>query len=203
VEEIMRFLFAGLVFLMLATPVAGHELSVYTVVVNSEGAYPADIPNGSLKEGDAAWFWMKDSTENATLVVEIEKDGATMRSPILHYECELDENGTIVDENCKNRFDYTFNQYNSAGLWNLTFMKYVNETLVETINGSVNIEPDIHNNETEPDIHNNETVIDEESSTKTEWLSKEYLAGGVAVVSLIAMAVIATTLKQDESKGEE
>jgi len=199
----MRFLFAGLVFLMLATPVAGHELSVYTVVVNSEGAYPADIPNGSLKEGDAAWFWMKDSTENATLVVEIEKDGATMRSPILHYECELDENGTIVDENCKNRFDYTFNQYNSAGLWNLTFMKYVNETLVETINGSVNIEPDIHNNETEPDIHNNETVIDEESSTKTEWLSKEYLAGGVAVVSLIAMAVIATTLKQDESKGEE
>ena len=199
----MRFLFAGLVLLMLATPVAGHELSVYTVVVNSEGAYPADIPNGSLKEGDAAWFWMKDSTENATLVVEIEKDGATMRSPILHYECELDENGTIVDENCKNRFDYTFNQYNSAGLWNLTFMKYVNETLVETINGSVNIEPDIHNNETEPDIHNNETVIDEESSTKTEWLSKEYLAGGVAVVSLIAMAVIATTLKQDESKGEE
>ncbi|MFL2962504.1 MAG: hypothetical protein ACJZ2K_05960 [Candidatus Poseidoniaceae archaeon] len=196
----MRFLFAGLVFLMLATPVAGHELSVYTVVVNSEGAYPADIPNGSLKEGDAAWFWMKDSTENATLVVEIEKDGATMRSPILHYECELDENGTIVDENCKNRFDYTFNQYNSAGLWNLTFMKYVNETLVETINGSVNIEPDIHNNET--DIHNNETVVEEESSTKTEWLSKEYLAGGVAVVSLIAMAVIATSLKQEEFKEE-
>ena len=190
----MRFLFAGLVFLMLATPVAGHELSVYTVVVNSEGAYPADIPNGSLKEGDAAWFWMKDSTENATLVVEIEKDGATMRSPILHYECELDENGTIVDENCKNRFDYTFNQYNSAGLWNLTFMKYVNETLVETINGSVNIEPD---------IHNNETVVEEESSTKTEWLSKEYLAGGVAVVSLIAMAVIATSLKQEEFKEEE
>ena len=70
----MRLLFASLVILMLATPVAGHELSVYTVMVNSEGAHPADIPNGSLKEGDAAWFWMKDSTNNTTLVVQLEHE---------------------------------------------------------------------------------------------------------------------------------
>ena len=190
----MRFLFAGLAILMLATPVAGHELSVYTVIVNSEGAYPADIPNGSLKEGDAAWFWMKDSTENATLIIEIEKDGATMRSPTLQYECELDENGTVIDENCKNRFDYTFNQYNSAGLWNITFMKYVNETLIETINGSVNIEAD---------IHGNETIVEEESSSKNEYTSKEYLAGGVALFSLIAMAVIATNMKGSAPSEEE
>lgn len=190
----MRFLFAGLVILMLATPVVGHELSVYTVIVNSEGAYPADVPNGSLKEGDAAWFWMKDSSENATLVVELEKDGATLRSPTLQYECELDENGTVVDESCKNRFDYTFNQYNSAGLWNITFFKYVNETLVETINGSVNIEAD---------IHNNETIVEEESSTKEDYFSREYIAGGVAVISFIAMAIIATNLKGNSTFPEE
>ena len=190
----MRFLIAGLLVLMLATPVAGHELSVYTVIVNSDGAYPANIPNGSLKEGDAAWFWMKDSTENTTLVVEIEKDGATLRSPTLQYECELDENGTVIDEDCKNRFDYTFNQYNSAGLWNLTFMKYLNDTLVETINGSVIIEAD---------IHGNETIVEEESSTKKDYFSRDYIAGGVAVISLVAMAVIATNLKGDSTFSEE
>jgi hypothetical protein len=179
---------------MLATPVVGHELSVYTVIVNSEGAYPADVPNGSLKEGDAAWFWMKDSSENTTLIVELERDGATLRSPTLQYECELDENGTVIDENCKNRFDYTFNQYNSAGLWNITFLKYVNETLVETINGSVNIEPD---------IHGNETIVEEKSSTKKDYFSREYVAGGVAVISLVAMAVIATNLKGDSTFSEE
>ena len=190
----MRFLIAGLLVLMLATPVAGHELSVYTVIVNSDGAYPANIPNGSLKEGDAAWFWMKDSTENTTLVVEIEKDGATLRSPTLQYECELDENGTVIDEDCKNRFDYTFNQYNSAGLWNVTFMKYLNDTLVETINGSVIIEAD---------IHGNETIVEEESSTKKDYFSRDYIAGGVAVISLVAMAVIATNLKGDSTFSEE
>jgi hypothetical protein len=190
----MRFLFAGLVVLMLATPVAGHELSVYTVMVNSDGAYPADIPNGSLKEGDAAWFWMKDSTENTTLVIELEKDGATMRSPILQYECELDENGTAIDENCKNRFDYTFNQYNSAGLWNLTFMKYLNDTLVETINGSVIIEAD---------IHSNETIVQEDTTTKSGYTSKEYIAGAVAAISLIAMVAIATNMKSNTSSEED
>jgi hypothetical protein len=106
----------------------------------------------------------------------------------------LDENGTVIDENCKNRFDYTFNQYNSAGLWNITFLKYVNETLVETINGSVNIEPD---------IHGNETIVEEKSSTKKDYFSREYVDGGVAVISLVAMAVIATNLKGDSTFSEE
>ena len=74
----MRILAVTLCLVMLASPVAAHELKIYTVIVNSEGPQPADIPNGTLKEGDSVWFWMKDTTENATLVVEIEKDGARL-----------------------------------------------------------------------------------------------------------------------------
>ena len=102
-SEIVRTLFAALAIILLASPVLGHDLSVYTVVVNSEGAQPTDIPNGSLKEGDTAWFWMKDSTENTTLIIELEKGGAVMRSPVLNYECELHENGTQVNDDYKNR----------------------------------------------------------------------------------------------------
>ena len=50
--EIVRTLFAALAIILIATPVSGHELSIYTVTVNSSGAQPSDIPNGSLKEGE-------------------------------------------------------------------------------------------------------------------------------------------------------
>ena len=188
----MRTLFATLAIILLATPVAAHELAVFTVIVNSEGANPANIPDESLKEGDSAWFWMKDSTENTTLIVEIERDGATLRSPVLHYECELDDNGTKVDESCNNRFDYTFNQYNSAGQWNFTFLKYVNDELSETSNGSVVIQPDLH------DEHN---MSEQQESSSVEKLSNSQVAAGMlAIVSLIAMAMIATKLDRDKKK---
>ena len=188
----MRTLFATLAIILLATPVAAHELAVFTVIVNSEGANPANIPDESLKEGDSAWFWMKDSTENTTLIVEIERDGATLRSPVLHYECELDDNGTKVDESCNNRFDYTFNQYNSAGQWNFTFLKYVNNELSETSNGSVVIQPDLH------DEHN---MSEQQESSSVEKLSNSQVAAGMlAIVSLIAMAMLATKLDRDKKK---
>ena len=135
---------------------------------------------------------MKDSTENTTLIVEIERDGATLRSPVLHYECELDDNGTKVDESCNNRFDYTFNQYNSAGQWNFTFLKYVDDELSETGNGSVVIQPDLH------DEHN---MSEQQESSSVEKLSNSQVAAGMlAIVSLIAMAMIATKHDRDKKK---
>jgi len=188
----VRTLFATLVIILLATPVAAHELAIFTVIVNSEGANPANIPDESLKEGDSAWFWMKDSTENTTLIVEIERDGATLRSPVLHYECELDDNGTKVDESCNNRFDYTFNQYNSAGQWNFTFLKYVNDELSETSYGSVVIQPD---------LHDEQNMSEQQESSSVEKLSNSQLAAGMlAIVSLIAMAMLATKLDRDKKK---
>ena len=191
----MRTLFVALAIILLASPVVGHELSVYTIIVNTEGAQPTDIPNGSLKEGDAAWFWMKDSSENTTLIVELEMDGATMRSPVLHYECELDENGTQIDEDCKNRFDFTFNQYNSAGMWNLTFMKFVNDTLTETTNGSVYIEQDIHG---EQPVEKQEDILSE-----SKLPSKQVIAGSIAGISLIAIAILGLKIKNENTQDEE
>ena len=163
---------------MLASPVVGHELLIYTVIVNSEGGQPSDIPNGTLKEGDSAWFWMKDNTENATLIVEVEKDGAKMRSPVLQFECELDDNGTRVNEECTNRFDFVFNQHNSAGLWNFTFLTYVNDSLSKTSNGSVYIQEDLHDQE-----------VIEDASKELE-ISKQTIAAIVAVISLFGIAII-------------
>ena len=193
----MRILAATLCLVMLASPVVGHELQIYTVIVNSEGGQPADIPNGTLKEGDSVWFWMKDTTENATLVILIEKDGATGSSGDLVFECELDENGSKVNEDCNTRYDFVFNPQNSAGLWNFTFLTYVNDTLLKTSNGSVDVQIDIHD-----EMHNNETNVTDESKSDVK-LSTKSIAGIMAVISLFGIMFIASQMGESNRFEEE
>ena len=160
----MRSLVVAMAMLLLAAPVAAHELVIYTVIVNDEGPQPADVPASALKAGDSVWFWMKDSTENMSLVIELSKDGASARSPTLVYECALDENGSLVDDDCKNRYEFTFSGNQSVGLWNVSYMKSINGTLTETLYGSVMINEDIHldanhthNNSTQPEVETQST----------------------------------------------
>ena len=84
---------------------------------------------------------------------------------------------------------------NSAGLWNITFLKYVDNNLTETINGSVYVLEDVHDDET------NETIDD--ASTKTDLTSKEVIAGSVATISLIAFVIIYSKMDDDSLTEEE
>ena len=77
----MRSLAIAIGLLLLAAPVAAHELVIYTVIVNDEGPQPADVPEDALKVGDSVWFWMKDSTENMSLVVELSPPPPTPPTP--------------------------------------------------------------------------------------------------------------------------
>ena len=195
----MRKLILALVILMFMAPVSGHELKEYTVMVNSSGVYPADIPDNSMKEGDSAWFWMKDSTEDATLIVKLEKDGLTLQSPVLQYECELNENQTEkLDDSCETRFDFTFNQRDAAGHWEITFMKYVNETLTETISGSVCIQQDIHD-ETHDEIDDTICEAIESEISATEPSSQSVIAAAI-IFFLGLMLMFLPTKKNSSSK---
>ena len=185
----MRSLAIAIGLLLIAAPVAAHELVIYTVIVNDEGPQPADVPENALKVGDSVWFWMKDSTENMSLVVELSKDGASARSPTLIYECALDENGTLVDENCKNRFEFTFNGNISIGLWNVSYMKSINGSVTETLYGSVTINEDVHldgnhthDNTTQPGV--------ETQSTGGADSMVQTAAIVVAIVSALGLGVI-------------
>ena len=185
----MRFLVIALGMVLLAAPVASHELVIYTVIVNDEGPQPADIPENALKVGDSVWFWMEDSTENMSLVIELSKDGASARSPTLVYECALDENGSLVDENCNNRFDFTFQGNDSIGLWNVSYMKSINGTLTETLYGSLTINEDVHldANHTHNGTTDNLTTTLDSSSDKS---MTQTIAIIVAIVSAIGLGVL-------------
>ena len=185
----MRSLVVAMVMLLLAAPVAGHELVIYTVIVNDEGPQPTDVPASALKAGDSVWFWMKDSTENMSMVIELSKDGASARSPTLVYECALDENGSLVDDNCKNRYEFTFNGNESIGLWNVSYMKSINGTLTETLYGSVTINEDVHLDANH--THDNTTKQEVETqSTDTNDSMVQTAAIVVAIVSALGVGII-------------
>ena len=194
-EGNMRSLAIAIGLLLIAAPVAAHELVIYTVIVNDEGPQPADVPENALKVGDSVWFWMKDSTENMSLVVELSKDGASARSPTLIFECALDENGTLIDENCKNRFEFTFNGNASIGLWNVSYMKSINGSVTETLYGSVTINEDVH-------LDGNHTH-DEDAQSETQNLDSgaepttQLIAMAIAIVSAICLGLL---LMQPEKK---
>lgn len=185
----MRSFVFAIAILILAAPVAAHELVIYTVIVNDEGPQPAHVPTSALKVGDSTWFWMKDSTENASLVIELTKDGASARSPTLVFECALDENGSLIDDNCKNRFEFTFSGNQSIGLWNISYMKSINGTSTETLYGSVTINEDVHldanhshNDSVQPELDTKSTG-DDDSMVQT-------LALTVAILSSIGLVVL-------------
>ena len=180
----MRSLVIAIGMLLLAAPVAAHELVIYTVINNDEGPQPAHLPEDALKVGDSVWFWMKDSTENASLVIELSKDGATVRSPTLVYECALDENGSLVDENCKNRFDFTFSSNATIGLWNITYMTSINGSLSETISGSVTVNQDLH-----LDANHTHDGTTDDLTTNVDSSSDDSLTQTIAIIVLIVSAI--------------
>ena len=192
---IMRWLVIAIGMVLLAAPVASHELVIYTVIVNDEGPQPANVPEKALKVGDSVWFWMKDSTENMSLVIELSKDGASARSPTLVYECALDDNGSLVDDNCKNRYEFTFNGNASIGLWNISYMKSINGTLTETLYGSVTINEDVHLDGNHSHNASLQTEVDDKDSNSDSMV--QTLALFVAIASAIGLIVV---LRQPEKR---
>ena len=191
----MRWLVIAIGMVLLAAPVASHELVIYTVIVNDEGPQPANVPEKALKVGDSVWFWMKDSSENMSLVIELSKDGASARSPTLVYECALDDNGSLVDDNCKNRYEFTFNGNASIGLWNISYMKSINGTLTETLYGSVTINEDLHLDGNHSHNASLRTEVDDKDSNSDSMV--QTLALFVAIASAIGLIFV---LRQPEKR---
>ena len=191
----MRSIVIAIGMMLLAAPVAAHELVIYTVIVNDEGPQPADVPETALKVGDSVWFWMKDSTENMSMVIELSKDGASARSPTLVYECSLDENGSLVDENCKNRFEFTFSETSSIGLWNISYMKSVNGSLSETLYGSVMINEDLHLDGNHSHDDNLTSELDDQGSEDDSMVQNAAI-----LIAILSAIVLVGLLLQPEPK---
>jgi hypothetical protein len=84
-----------------------HEQKTLTVIVNDTGAINGNVSDAAFVQGNALWFRMEDTRTNASIIIQFDTDmdgtynaSVDYTSSQLTNTCELDENGSKVDEEC-------------------------------------------------------------------------------------------------------
>lgn len=128
----------------------GHTQQTLTVILTDEGVVAGNITDPAFVQGNIAWFRMEDSTDNTSMVVrvDVDMDGVfnasnDFESPTLTNTCELDENGSLVDETCAVSSKYAFDMNASVGTYQFWVHRTHNGT--ETVwNHSIMVHKDVH-----------------------------------------------------------
>ena len=215
----------GLFLLMVLSPVShAHEQKTLTVIMNENGVVSGNITDPSFLQGNAVWFQMHDDRENATMVVrlDVNLDGVfnaseDFDSGELVNACELDENGTLMDEDCAVSALYAFDLNATVDTYAIWVVHTYNGT--ETMwNHSIMVHKDVHEEEGPSPgdcfgigCEDEETTSATESGTEswTEWWEDDVLWKDMdrmmtmlLVISLIGMVALTRSIV-NEKKDEE
>ena len=135
---------------LLASPVIAHEQKIRTVILLHEGIVGGNISDPVFVQGNALWFRMEDSTENTSMVVQldVDQDGAynatnDFHSGTLVNACPLDENGSLIDASCQ--VSATFSFAANATVGEYTIWLFINVSGQETVQKyTVMVFEDVH-----------------------------------------------------------
>ena len=137
-KDILRVV-VTVVLLFLVLPcvsVQAHTPNVMMSILKDSGPEPKDIlETAGFVEGDGIKFKMSDDTNNATMRVSIDLDldgkfneSDDYFSPWMVYDCQYDENGTLLNSECIESVVFYFNDSNGAGSYSYQVEKMVNES---------------------------------------------------------------------------
>lgn len=145
-------LLAGLLVLasIFAPTSLAHTQQTLTVILTDEGVVAGNITDPAFVQGNIVWFRMEDSTNNTSMVVRVDADmdgsynaSNDFESPTLTHTCELDENGSLVDETCAVSSRYAFDLNATVGTYHFWVHRTHNGT--ETVwNHTIKVHKDVH-----------------------------------------------------------
>ena len=192
----------------------GHTQQTLTVILTDEGVVAGNITDPAFVQGNIAWFRMEDSTDNTSMVVrvDVDMDGVfnasdDFESPTLTNTCELDENGSLVDETCAVSSKYAFDMNASVGTYQFWVHRTHNGT--ETVwNHSIMVHKDVHEEdgpspgdcfgigcETDDDQAGGATGT---ASSTTD----QSMVIVLGVVSLVGMLALTMSIRQERMEAE-
>lgn len=136
------------------TPIASaHEQKTLTVIMSEQGVVSGNITDPAFVQGNAIWFQMHDDTENTTMSVRLDTNlngvfdaGEDFESGPLVHECEMDENGSLVDEDCAVSTTFAFD-LNATVATYLFWVHHDNNGTESIWNHSVTVHKDVHEEE--------------------------------------------------------
>ena len=100
---------------------SAHEPNTFTMIIGEEEVIPSNVTGQVLFTNDSVWFRNVDDRENITHQIRLDIDGdglfngtEDISSGDLYSSCELDENGTKINQECEVIYKVLFNE--STGL---------------------------------------------------------------------------------------
>lgn len=192
----------------------GHTQQTLTVILTDEGVVAGNITDPAFVQGNIAWFRMEDSTDNTSMVVrvDVDMDGVfnasnDFESPMLTNTCELDENGSLVDETCAVSSKYAFDMNASVGTYQFWVHRTHNGT--ETVwNHSIMVHKDVHEEDGPSpgdcfgigcESNEGQTGSATENASSTTDQSMVIVLG---IVSLVGMLALTMSIRQERMEAE-
>ena len=202
-----------LLAMLLAPVTSGHTQQTLTVILTDDGVVAGNITDPAFVQGNAVWFKMEDSTNNTSMVVRVDvnMDGEfspseDFESPTLTNSCELDENGSLVDDTCAVSSTFAFDLNATVGTY--VFWVHRSHNGSETVwTHSIAVHKDVHEEDgpSPGDCFGAGCEVQEETSVEgTEETSSlvvdQTLVRVLAVVSLFAMIALVASIGRDRNK---
>jgi len=155
-----RVFFVLLIMLSPYMSVQAHTPNVMMSILKEEGPAPTDIlETAGFVAGDGVKFKVGDSTNNSTMRVSIDLDGdgvfnesVDYFSPWMVYDCQYDENGTLLDSECVESDVFYFNGTNGTGIYDYQVEKMVNESHTDFWINTIFVGVDDHSESTLPSV---------------------------------------------------
>jgi hypothetical protein len=178
---------------LLAPTVGAHEQKTLTVILTDEGVVAGNVTDLAFVQGNSVWFRMEDTTNNTSMVVQIDMnfDGVfnasdDFDSGELVNACELDENGSLVE---------------NATVGTYLFWVHRNNNGSQTVwNHSIAVNKDVHE-EDGPSAGDcfgvGCDVDDEQQASEGENTSDASLIPILAIISLVGMVALALSIRKE------
>ena len=202
---------------LLSPTVVAHEQKTLTVILTDEGVAAGNVTDVAFVQGNSVWFRMEDSTNNTTMVVQIDTnlDGVfnasdDFDSGELVNACELDENGSLVDETCAVSTTHQFMQNATVGTY--LFWVHRDHNGSQTVwNHSITVNKDVHEEDGPSagdcfgvgcDVDEVEQENEVAASSATE-SSAILLLAAISLIGMVALTIsIVTERKEDETPSK-
>ena len=152
---------------------SAHEPNTFTMIIGEEEVIPSNVTGQVLFTNDSVWFRNVDDRENITHQIRLDIDGdglfngtEDISSGDLYSSCELDENGTKINQECEVIYKVLFNE--STGLISGIFHYEDVSSEGVVFTGRIVVNKDEHTTNVGPDPNYSNEENDDDGVTYTD-----------------------------------
>ena len=211
----LRVWVIGILFILMSPCIAvqAHTPNVMMSILKEDGPVPKDVlETAGFVAGDGVKFKMGDNTNNSTIRVSIDIDDDGVFNESIDYfsswlvfDCQYDENGTLLNSECVESNVFYFNGTNGSGIYSYQVERMVNGSHTDFWVNTIFVGVDIHEEGGLPSVGDCfgagcEEVEELDSAVDD---SNKDLISALIVISVIGLIGVSLSILTEKSSEEE